>query len=346
MKNIFAVHPEDIPNILVREGEKKFRSKQLLDWLYRRKINDPEQMNNLPQALRNKLINIFDFSLPNILEEQISVDGTRKFLLNLKDGSNIEMVIIPAGGKNTLCISSQVGCARNCSFCATARLGLTRNLSVSEIVGQIYLANQQLQDAKLTNLVFMGMGEPLDNYDNVIEAVKIIQSDMGFSFSPRRITVSTCGIVPGIKKLANSGLKLKLAVSLNSALDIKRQQLMPVTNTYSLDQLKEALLEFRKSNPYRITFEYVLIKDFNMGKEDRKALRRFVGDISSKLNLIVWNPVPQLPWKKPTQEEVDDFLQDLQDLSVAITFRKSRGSDIAAACGQLAAGRNKRGKNE
>lgn len=335
--NIFGLLPVELEKLIEEWGEKKYRSKQIFDWIYNKKINQIDLMKNLPATLRAKLDETIAFKLPEIELVQKSIDGTRKYLLKLEDNSFIEMVIIPTDTKNTLCVSSQVGCSRGCAFCATAGLGLKRNLSVAEITGQVYLAIKELKDKRLTNLVFMGMGEPLDNYDNVIKAIEILQQEMCFSFSPRRITVSTCGVVPGIEKLAKSKIKLKLAVSLNAALDDKRSALMPVTKTYPLALLKKTLLDFRKSNPYRITFEYVLIKNLNMEKSDQKALRKFVGDISSKLNFIIWNRVEGLPWETPTQEEVDVFIKGLEDLSVAITFRKSRGSDIAAACGQLAA---------
>jgi 23S rRNA (adenine2503-C2)-methyltransferase len=257
--------------------------------------------------------------------------------MQLADSNRIEMVMIPAAEKHTLCVSSQVGCARNCRFCATAKMGLIRNLHVEEIVAQVYLAKQQLGEQKLTNLVFMGMGEPLDNYVNVMKSVSILQNDLAFKFSPRRITISTSGVVPGILKLAKSGVKVKLAVSLNSAVQEKREHLMPISKKFSLTELKQSLIKFQKLNPYRITFEYVLIKNYNMGKKDIKALRTFVGDISSKLNLIPWNPVSNSEFVSPTERELDEFMEKLLDMKTALTVRRSRGTEIEAACGQLAA---------
>ena len=336
-KHLLDLFPEDLEQYVAAIGERPYRLKQLRNWIFSQNISDPDDMTNLPLAFRNKLFSDFDLYVPELIREQISQDGTRKFLLKLIDDQQIEMVLIPYLKKRTLCVSSQVGCSRKCSFCATGTLGLTRNLAVNEILGQILLARRLLGEEKLTNIVFMGMGEPLDNYDNLISSIKILQHEYGFKFSPRKITVSTAGIIPGIEKLAYSGLKLKLAVSLNSAIQEKRSQLMPVTEIYPLKELKRSLLSFSKRNPYRITFEYIMIKDFNTGLDDARALTRFIGDISSKVNLIKWNAVKGLPYETPDQKEIDNFIELLLPVSRAITFRQSRGADIKAACGQLAA---------
>lgn len=335
-QHLFDFTPEQVTSHLQDAGVQAFRSAQIYRWIFTQGVADFALMTNLSQLLRLDLAQRYSLALPQILQKRESADGTRKYLLGLGDGATIEMVLIPAGEKHTLCVSSQVGCARNCQFCATATLGLKRNLRPHEILGQIYLAMQQLDGQRLTNLVFMGMGEPLDNYDNLLFAIGNLQHEKMFSFSPRRITVSTCGVVPRIKALADSGLKVKLAVSLNAAVPRKREQLMPVTKQYSLDDLKAALLEFRHKTSYRITFEYVLIKNFNMGREDVKALRKFAGDISCKINLIPWNEVEHLPYTSPSDADVERFRLELEKLSVAITLRKSRGGDIDAACGQLA----------
>jgi 23S rRNA (adenine2503-C2)-methyltransferase len=334
--HFFDFTPEQVTSQLQDAGVQAFRSSQIYRWVFTQGVTDFAQMTNLSQQLRDDLAQRYSLDLPQIIQQRTSTDGTRKFLLGLSDGATIEMVLIPAGEKHTLCVSSQVGCARNCQFCATATLGLKRNLKPHEILGQIYLAMQQLGEKRLTNLVFMGMGEPLDNYDNLLLAIGNLQHEKMFSFSPRRITVSTCGVVPKIRTLAHSGLKVKLAVSLNAAVPHKREQLMPITRQYSLDELKAALLEFRRKTSYRITFEYVLIKNFNMGPEDVKALRKFAGDISCKINMIPWNEVEHLPYTSPSEADVEQFRQELEKLSVAITLRKSRGGDIDAACGQLA----------
>ncbi|RLC51753.1 MAG: 23S rRNA (adenine(2503)-C(2))-methyltransferase RlmN [Candidatus Cloacimonadota bacterium] len=335
-KHLLELFPEELETIILQLGEKRFRSKQILNWIYQNREIDFEKMLTLSVDLRSKLAKYFENQLPGIKEKKLSQDGTTKYLLELSDGKFIEMVLIPAGEKNTLCISSQVGCARKCKFCATATLGFSRNLEVQEIVGQVWLAIKELNDSKLTNIVFMGMGEPLDNLESVLKAIQILQRDECFSFSPRRITISTCGVIPGIRKLADSGIKVKLAVSLNSAIQEKREELMPVTKQYPLAELKNALLDFRKKTAFRITFEYVMIKDFNMRREDIKALLFYLGDISCKLNIIKWNEVVNLPYKSPNEKEVKEFVQAISKLSFAVTHRKSRGADIEAACGQLA----------
>jgi len=334
--DLLDLHPSELEEFLLTRGEKKYRVKQLLNWIYTQHVTNYSLMSNIPDKLKLLLQEEFNYYIPEILEIRESQDGSKKFLLQLKDDNRIEMVIIPRGDKTTLCVSSQVGCARNCLFCATAKLGLIRNLQVNEIVSQVLLALKQLGERKLTNIVFMGMGEPLDNFDNVIKTIRILQHENAFKFSPRRITLSTSGIIPGIIKLADSGLKVKLAVSLNAAIQEKREKIMPVTKKYPLADLKKTLQEFRRKTPYRITFEYVLIKNFNTLKEDRKALIHFLGDISCKINLIAWNKVDDLPYDTPEKEEIDTFVEDLNKLGSAVTFRTSRGADINAACGQLA----------
>ena len=337
IKNVLELLPEELIQQLLDIGEKEYRAKQILNWVYNKHTTDFNEMTSLSEELRTKLQSILNITIPNIITKSISNDGTTKYLLSLQDGSNIEMVIIPNGKKNTLCISSQVGCARKCEFCATAKLRLTRNLKTHEITSQVFLAIKELGEHKLTNIVFMGMGEPLDNFDNVIKAIQIMQHDLCFNFSPRRITVSTSGVIPQITKLADTGLKLKLAVSLNSTIQSKREILMPISKIYPLSELKKTLIDFRKKTPYRITFEYVMIKDFNIGQEDVKSLLKYLGDISCKLNVIKWNKVDDLPYETPTTSEIDRFISSMSVLSSAVTYRKSRGADIDAACGQLAA---------
>lgn len=338
MRNhLLNFHPLELEQYILSLGEKKYRSNQISNWIFQNNSLDLNNMTTLSLGLRKKISEDLLLYIPEIIKEQISSDGTRKFLLKLADNSQIEMVIIPFKEKNTLCISSQVGCARNCQFCATGSLGMIRNLETYEILMQVFLTRKLLTEGKLTNIVFMGMGEPLDNYDNVIKSIRILQHEKGFKFSPRRITVSTAGIIPGIDKLAQCGLKLKLAVSLNSAIQEKRETIMPVTKIYSLQDLKKSLVNFNKNNPYRITFEYVMIKDFNISRQDALSLRKFIGDISAKVNLLKWNQIEGYPFQTPDEKEIDSFINLLLPATNAITFRQSRGIDIKAACGQLAA---------
>jgi len=337
LKPIYSVHPDDLLEQIVQADFKPFRFKQFVKWLYPRAVNDLSGMTDLPVDFKQYLADNYCFELPIISQSLTSKDGSTKFVFELADGELIEAVLMPEGEKNTLCLSSQVGCAWACAFCATGKLGSVRDLTVDEIIAQVIIAKQFIKEAKLTNLVFMGMGEPLDNLKNVIPAIKILQSDYGLQFSPRRMTISTCGDVPKIYELAETGVKIKLAVSLNSAIDVKRDEIMPVNKVYNLAELKKAILHFRRSNPWRITLEYIMIPDFNLGAEDAVALMKFVGDISCKLNLISYNKVEGFAWRSPSLKEALAFQDKLSQLPIAVIIRKSRGTEISAACGQLAA---------
>ncbi len=339
MKHVLGMLPEEIESLFLELGEKKFRAKQFTRWVFANRVLELNKMTNLSPKLYPKLDRIFDLGLPEIKRISKSEDGSRKYALALKDKLIIEMVIMPSEEKTTLCISSQVGCRRACSFCATAAMRLKRNLEVHEIVAQVFIALNELnENERLTNIVFMGMGEPLDNFDNVMKAVDILRNESGFQFSPRRITISTCGVIPGIRKLINSKVKVKLAVSLNSAIDSKRTELMPVNKQYPLDDLKKVLIDYTRNSKFRVTFEYILIKNKNMEPEDIKALKKYTGDISCKINLIPWNNISsKKDYMAPASADVDNFAAQLKVLSAAITVRQSKGQDIAAACGQLAA---------
>ena len=334
---IYSFHPDELQAQILAAGFKAFRYRQLMKWLYLRAVNDLDAMTDLPADFKQFLKENYIFTLPEIVQSLTAKDKSTKFVLKLTDGELIECVLMPEGEKNTLCISSQVGCAFGCVFCATGKLGAIRNLTVDEIIAQIIIARQFLNEEKLTNLVFMGMGEPLDNLENVISAIRILQSDFALQFSPRRMTVSTSGYVPRISELAESGIRVKLAISLNSAINDKRDEIMPINKLYNLSDLKKAILTFRKNSPWRVTLEYLMIPDFNMGEEDARALMKFAGDISCKLNLISYNKVEGFPWRSPTFKEATAFQDKLRELPIAVTIRKSRGTDISAACGQLAA---------
>ncbi len=316
----------------------RYRAVQICDWLYKKGVTDYSLMSNLPGNLRDALRENHPLQMPVIRKRTVSQDGTSKFLLELTDRNLIEMVLIPAEDKLTLCISSQVGCLRKCRFCATGSMGFKRNLEADEIVAQILIASHYSSGRRITNLVFMGMGEPLDNYTNVFHTIRLIQNEKTLSFSPRRITLSTCGIIPGMHKLLAAGIKVKLAVSLNSAIQEKREYLMPVASQYPLPELKQALQLYRRNNPFRITMEYVMFGGFNTGEEDAKALIKLLGDLSCKVNLISWNNTSSSSTlKRPSREEIDRFIKYLLPLPFAVTYRKSRGEDINAACGQLSA---------
>ena len=333
--HIFELEPSELIEILSHICDKTYKIKQILRWIYLHYTIDMAKMTDLSVELREKLSSQFDCSLPEIVNIAESSDKSIKFLLKLRDSSLIEMVVIPTEKKNTICISTQVGCARNCSFCATAKLRFKRNLSIDELFAQIFLGVNHLKNEKISNIVLMGMGEPLDNYDTVVKFIKIITSNDAFDFSARKITISTCGITPKILSLAELNTKFKLAISLNSAINKKRTQLMPINEIYNLSELKKAVMYFRRNSSFRVTFEYIMIKDFNMAKEDIIALKKFCSDISCKINLIKWNYVPGIAWKSPSEEEINIFVEDLKSLPVAITYRRSRGEDIGGACGQL-----------
>jgi 23S rRNA (adenine2503-C2)-methyltransferase len=333
--HILSCFPDDMERQFLKWGEKKYRLKQLLNWVFQNRTLDVASMGNIPQSLRSKIADKYSFQLPVIVKKSVSHDNSIKYLLELTDKMHIEMVAIPNEKKHTLCVSTQIGCGRKCLFCATGKLGLTRNLSTAEITSQIYLA--QLYHPEITNIVFMGMGEPLDNFDSVMQAIQLLQQDRLFSFSPRRMTISTAGVIPNIYKLADSNIKIKLAVSLNAVFNTKRDKLMPINQHFPLVELKKALLYFTTKNPFRVTLEYVMLKEFNMNDEDIQELKKFTGDLSCKVNLIAWNPVDNLPFSAPDEKEVTIFFQKLHELNVAVTLRSSRGSDINAACGQLAA---------
>ena len=329
--------PSAITEVVNELGEKKFRAKQLIEWIYEKHVYLFEDMTNLPKSFRSKLAENYFINVPEIVQTQSADDGTTKFLLKLEDGALIEMVLMPKRKEDrfTLCVSSQVGCSRRCEFCATGKMGLKRNLSTDEIFGQVLLARQFLKDKMLTNIVFMGMGEPLDNFDNVMRAITFLQNKEGTAMSSRKMTISTCGITPNIYKLVDSGVRIKLAVSLNTAIQHKRVQLMPVGKKFQIALLRQALLHYGTRSFHPITLEYIMIKDFNMDIPSIKALEDFTKDMNCKLNLIPWNPVEGMDFVGPTDPEIDAFLAKLDHLPIPKTVRRSKGTQIDAACGQL-----------
>jgi len=345
LNSIYGLLPSQLGPLISKDFP-AYRGKQLLGWIYQKAVFDPDQMSDLPAPFKAWLKDAFDLRMPALEDRQLSQDGSVKMLLRLEDGARVESVLIPEGKKRTLCVSSQTGCARGCGFCATGTLGAGRNLLPHEIVQQVLINCQEIYPERLSNIVFMGMGEPLDNYDSVISALQILQDNAGLAFSPRRITLSTCGVVPGIIRLADAGVKVKLALSLNSAIDSVRDKLMPVNRLYPLKQLKRALQYFNGKNPFRITFEYILIPGVNMDDAALKALRRYTGDLASKINFIPYNPVAQLSYRSPTKAEVESFMASAAALPQAIMLRKSKGQDINGACGQLALSRKSPSKGD
>jgi len=341
-RDIKKLSAEQLKDVLRNWGEPAFRASQIYDWLWNKGAEDFDRMSNLPKALRERLKDNFTISHSRFSETRQSADGTLKNAVLLPDETIVESVLIPEKKRVTACISSQVGCSLDCRFCATARLKRMRNLSASEIVDQVMQAREQSREyygAPLTNIVFMGMGEPLLNYDNVLKAIEIITSPKGLGFSPKRITVSTAGIPKMIKKLADDNPKVKLAVSLHAAIDGTRDELMPVNRrTGGLKALTEALQYWYKQTKSPVTFEYILFKGINDDERHLKALIKMARQVPSKVNLIPYNPANSFDRFEGTDEEtMETFQRRLKEAGITATVRKSRGQDIEAACGQLAA---------
>ncbi len=312
-------------------GKERFRAKQIFKWLYQMDAGSFEEMTNVSKEFRVMLGEIAQISnlTPEVVES--SEDGTRKYLFRLFDGSAVESVLIPDEGRNTLCISSQVGCAMGCAFCLTGSFGLSRNLTTAEIVNQVCAVKR---DQPVSNIVFMGMGEPLANLKAVIPAVQILTDPDGFQFSTRKVTVSTSGLVPEMAELGR-GCTVNLAVSLNATTDEVRNRIMPVNRRYPLAELLAACKAFPLPSRRWITMEYVMIRDLNDSLDDAKRLVRLISNIPSKVNLIPFNEHEGCDFKCPTQESIDRFHKYLLDKNVTVITRSSRGSDISAACGQL-----------
>lgn len=330
-------------------GEKSFRAQQVLKWIYHSGVIDFDRMTNLSKALRAALSEKAAIVLPEVVTDQLSADGTRKWLLRLADGNCIETVFIPDGERGTLCVSSQVGCPLDCAFCVTAQQGFNRNLTSGEIIGQVWLANQRLGATRgdgawpgvndtrvITNVVLMGMGEPLLNVDNVVRACQLMIDDLGFGLSKRRVTLSTAGIVPALERL-NDLVDVSLAVSLHAVTDELRNQLVPINRKYPIAQLLAACRRFISGDTRRrITWEYIMLAGINDSLEDARQLVKLLQGIPSKLNLIPFNPYPGAPYAPSAEPELNAFRDVLIKAGIMAVTRKPRGQDIDAACGQLA----------
>jgi 23S rRNA (adenine2503-C2)-methyltransferase len=314
-----------------------YRAKQIYDALYRGQTSDLVQIRTLPQAMRQNLAEHHTVGLPEIDRVYDSIDGTRRYLLRLSDGRTVETVLMPDGDRDTICISSQVGCPVDCKFCMTALLGLERSLTAGEIVGQVLLVareNRLRQDGGRLNIVMMGQGEPLLNLPNVVKATRILLDPAGFALSPRRITVSTAGIVPKIAELGREPVRPKLAISLNASTEESRQELMPITRKYHLKDLMAACKQYPLRPWEKLTFEYVLLKGVNDSDADARRVVKLLANLNCKVNLIALNPGPEIPYETPAPERVAAF-QQIVRRAVPCFVRKPRGLDIYAACGQL-----------
>ncbi|MFJ1321689.1 23S rRNA (adenine(2503)-C(2))-methyltransferase RlmN [Capnocytophaga canis] len=338
-KDIRALSKVELRDFFVTHGDKAFRGNQVYDWLWNKGVHSFEAMTNLPKQTREMLENHFSINHIQVDVMQRSADGTIKNAVRLHDGLLVESVLIPTDTRTTACVSSQVGCSLNCKFCATARLKRMRNLQPDEIFDQVKVIDNQSRiffNRPLSNIVFMGMGEPLMNYNNVLSAIEKITSDEGLGMSPKRITLSTSGIPKLIRKMADDEVKFKLAVSLHSAIDEVRTSIMPFNENFPLSELREALEYWYRKTKNKITYEYVVWKDINDKKKDVDALIKFCRFAPSKVNLIEYNPIDDGDYQQADSSAIDMYQTMLENAGITVTVRRSRGKDIDAACGQLA----------
>ncbi|SHJ46981.1 23S rRNA (adenine(2503)-C(2))-methyltransferase RlmN [Pseudozobellia thermophila] len=338
-KDIRALTKEQLRDFFVAHGDKAFRGNQVYEWLWQKSAHSFEGMTNLSKATREMLEANFVINHIRVDQMQRSSDGTIKNAVRLHDGLVVESVLIPTSSRTTACVSSQVGCSLDCRFCATARLKRMRNLNPDEIYDQVVAIDNESRlyfDRPLSNIVFMGMGEPLMNYNNVLKAIEKITSPEGLAMSPKRITVSTSGVPKMIRKMADDGVKFKLAVSLHSAIDEIRTTIMPFNATFTLADLREALQYWYDKTKSRITYEYVVWKGINDTQKDVDALVRFCRFAPSKVNLIEYNPIDDGEFLQAPDSAIDRYVDTLERNGITVTVRRSRGKDIDAACGQLA----------
>ena len=334
-KDIASYSFEELQEEMLAIGEKGFRSRQIYSWIHEKLVDDFEEMTNLPKALRQKLEAAYEIRRVEMEKRQISkIDGTNKFLFCLKDGNMVESVLMKYHHGNSVCISSQVGCRMGCRFCASTLDGLERNLTPSEMLRQVYQI-QKITGERVSNIVIMGTGEPLDNYDNFLKFIHMVSDEHGLNISQRNITASTCGIVPNIRKLAEEKLQITLALSLHGSNQEKRRSLMPVANKYELHEVLEACDYYFEKTGRRITFEYSLVHGVNDTPEDAKELMGILKDRNCHLNLIPVNPIKERNYEKPDKKSAENFKNKLEKNGINVTIRREMGSDIDGACGQL-----------
>ncbi|MDW8344615.1 MAG: 23S rRNA (adenine(2503)-C(2))-methyltransferase RlmN [Verrucomicrobiae bacterium] len=339
--NIKGMTREELVALLMSAGEPAYRADQILGWVYERGAGSFQEMTNLPVGLRERLAEEMELNAVRALRVRQAGDTTEKFLFQLSDGALIETVLIPAtpgltsqSDRHTVCVSSQVGCAYGCRFCASGLAGVRRNLTTAEIVDQVVHV-QQLSGERVHNIVVMGMGEPLANYEAVLRALKILNSPWSLGIGARKMTISTVGLAPQIRRLAEEPMQIRLAISLHGATDEVRSRIMPVNRKYPLRELIGACEEYRRRRQRQITFEYILLKDVNDTEEQARALGALAARLAAKVNLIPYNPVEGLPWQRPSEAQCRQFQQWVKRYRVAVTLRMEKGTDINAACGQL-----------
>ena len=335
-RDLADLEPAELETLLQASGCERFHAHQIYRWIYRCGVPDFGRMTDLSKALRSRLQDAFIISTPNVISDETSADGTRKLALELADGRRIESVFIPDTPSMTFCISTQVGCAMACGFCLTGKMGLVRNLTAGEIAGQVrVLATATAMLDHPFNIVLMGMGEPLHNYEETMKALRMLHSEHGLAVSARRVTLSTVGIIPGLERLAREPLMPNLAVSLHATTDEQRTRLVPPNKRYPLAAILDTCRKFPLKKRSRITFEYVMLDGVNDAPDDARRLVRLLAGIKSKVNLIPLNPAPGFTYDRPSDERVNRFAQILADRHITVSVRKSRGRDIRAACGQL-----------
>ncbi len=336
--NLMGLDRTALERFFAELGEPRFRATQVMQWIHQHGVTDFSAMTNLSKGLRDTLMQRAEIRLPQVALDQASEDGTHKWLVRVDSGNCVETVLIPEPDRVTLCISSQVGCALDCTFCATAQQGFNRNLSSDEIVGQLWLAARQVPELRISNVVFMGMGEPLTNLDNVVRAINIMLDDFGYGLSKRRVTLSTSGVVPALDRFGDV-CDVALAVSLHAPDDELRNRLVPINRKYPIATLLEACrryLDKQPGNRQRVTWEYVMIDGVNDSDQHARALARLIRDIPSKVNLIPFNPFPGTRFARSSTERISGFRDILMAAGVVTITRRTRGDDIDAACGQLA----------
>jgi len=336
LPDIAGLERQELESLLREREIEAYRARQLFRWVFKRGVTDFAEMTDLSKSLRARLPELFRVSRPAVVGREHSADGTAKLLLELDDHRRVESVFIPDSPGQTFCISTQVGCAMRCAFCLTGKMGLARHLAAGEIVGQVRVLAEEigLLDARF-NIVLMGMGEPLHNYDETMKALRILGDQDGLAVSPRRVTISTVGLVPALERLAQEPYMPNLAVSLHATTEAQRDLLVPLNKKYNIAEVIEACRRFPIKRRSRITFEYVMLAGVNDSREDAKRLVSLLNGIRSKVNLIPLNEAVGIPFSRPTDERVDEFAQILAERHLTVSVRKSRGRDIRAACGQL-----------
>ncbi len=350
--NLLDFTSDGLKRFFQERGEKPFRATQIIKWIHQFNIDDYSKMTNVSKALRAELEAISEIRAPAIVLDKASSDGTHKWLLRLDDGNCIETVFIPEDGRGTLCVSSQVGCALDCTFCSTARQGFNRNLTVAEIIGQLWIAKKVLQpdpssDRVISNVVMMGMGEPLLNYDNVVDAMTLMLDDNAYGLSKRRVTLSTSGVVPALDRLRKQ-IDVSLAISLHAPNDELRNQLVPINRKYPIKTLIDACLRYLdgKAGREKITIEYVMLHQVNDSDQHARELVRLLKDVPVKVNLIPFNPFPETRYARSSNNRIHRFREILEAANMITITRKTRGQDIDAACGQLAGEVNDKSRRE